>query len=75
MSAFRFEVKDYVKKRSGYAFHGEVRARFLTKAGEARYVVEADFAGFDGLYHIFSEAQLEKWDDGDTGRSELQDVR
>jgi len=72
----KFEIDDYVVKRSGYVFRGVVRACFLTKKGEERYVVEADFAGFDGLYHIFSAGQLRKWgDDCDTGRSELQDMR
>jgi hypothetical protein len=50
-----FKVGARVEKFTGdYQLRGEVRARFTTKAGKTRYVVEHD----PGFLHIYSAANL-----------------
>ncbi len=48
-----------VRKPKGYPFPGQVRAAFLNRAGELRYVVEATGAGYAGMLHIYSPGQIE----------------
>lgn len=49
---------DKVSKTSGYIFDGEIRAMFITTAGEIRYVVESEAS--PGLLHIFAPTQLKR---------------
>lgn len=50
-----FDVGQKVLKYTGdYTLPGEVRARFTTKAGNVRYVVEHE----PGFLHIYSEHNL-----------------
>lgn len=58
MAESRFKVGQRVEKTSGYRYPGVFVAAFKTCAGHVRYVVEADVPGFEGMLHIFSEAQL-----------------
>lgn len=53
-----FCVGDAVEKVRGYEFPGWVRAVFLTRAGETRYVVEHALS--PGLLHIFAPEQLKR---------------
>jgi hypothetical protein len=55
-----FEVGDLVRKRSGYEYPGVIVAVFTTRAGQVRYVVEADHPSFSGMLHIFDGKQLER---------------
>ena len=61
---FAFQAGHAVKKTSGYVFNGEVRAAFLTKRNEVRYVVELitepPGGNGDSMLHIFNEGQLER---------------
>ena len=55
----KFKVGDPVRKIKGnYQANGEIRAAFVNKAGEPRYVFE--FADLPGMLHIFNENQLER---------------
>lgn len=62
MAGERFQIGDQVVKHSGYPFPGEIRAVFTTRGDEIRYVVEATGAGYIGMLHIFSPAQLHRAD-------------
>lgn len=55
---FKFNVGAQVDKVKGYSFHGEVRARFTTRAGKQRYVVESTVPGAEGMLHIYNEGNL-----------------
>lgn len=60
MSEFKFDIGDKVYKQTGdYNFPGEIRSLFKTRNGSIRYVVEATWAGYEGMLHIFNESQLE----------------
>jgi hypothetical protein len=48
-----------VRKRAGYEYPGIIVSVFTTRAGAARYVVEADHPGFVGMLHILNGDQLE----------------
>lgn len=50
-------LHDHVVKPRGYPFPGLVVAKFTTRAGDVRYVVESDLA--PGMLHIFTASQLE----------------
>lgn len=52
-----FLVGDRVRKVSGYEFPGYIVARFTTRAGKVRYVVEHETS--IGMLHIFNEEQLD----------------
>lgn len=52
---------DKVEKVKGYRFVGTVVARFTTREGNVRFVVEQDIAeNGGGLLHIFNSEQLRK---------------
>lgn len=64
-----YEIGDRVEKFSGeYRAFGEVRARFTTKHGAVRYVVEHEAEGGGSFCHIYSGAQLRLRTGGDNGR-------
>lgn len=54
---FVFHLGDYVSKVKGYVYVGWVVARFWTRAGEVRYVVENEAS--QGMLHIYNGSQLE----------------
>lgn len=57
-----FEVGSWVRKVGGsYQATGTIRAAFLTRKGEQRYVFDFDTPA--GLLHIFNHDQLEPLDD------------
>ena len=49
---------DEVEKVGGYKWPGIVVARFLTRAGAVRFVVECTVPEVAGALHIFSMEQL-----------------
>ena len=58
-----FSVGDLVRKVGGsYSADGTIRAAFLTRDGNQRYVFEFD--DFRGMLHIFSHEQLKLRDGG-----------
>lgn len=57
-----FAIGDQVVKHTGdYQLAGEVRARFMTKAGKVRYVVEHE----PGFLHIYGEHNLRAKESGE----------
>ncbi len=58
------KVGDQVRKKSGYAWPGEVRSVFTNLAGDVRVVVECTAPAVAGALHIFNEKQLALTDDG-----------
>jgi hypothetical protein len=61
-----FAIYSYVKKRTGYKFPGMVMAKFYTRAGVLRYVVEAIDENYTGMLHIFNDSQLVPLNDFET---------
>lgn len=68
----KFREGDHVRKPQGYAFPGEVRCAFRTRAGKWRYVVEAIHEDFEGMLHIFDGDRLEpaNWRPGDDEKTD-----
>lgn len=61
-TAAGFAIGDQVVKHTGdYQLAGEVRARFTTKAGKVRYVVEHE----PGFLHIYGEHNLRAKESGE----------
>ena len=55
---FAFQIGATVfKHRGSYRLHGTVRAHFITKDGDPRYVVDHE-PTVPGLLHIYNEEQL-----------------
>lgn len=52
------EEGDHVKKKSGYKWPGVIVSKFLTTAGETRFVVECTARACAGALHIYNEGQL-----------------
>ena len=60
MSTPKFSVGDKVYKSTGdYTYPGEIRSVFTKRDWKILYVVEAIWAGYEGMEHIFNESQLE----------------
>ena len=57
---FKFDVGDFVEKRSGYPWPGVVVSRFHTTEGHARYVVECTVREVYGALHIYNGNQLQR---------------
>jgi hypothetical protein len=60
-----FEVYEYVQKKTGYKYPGMIMAKFTTRSGAIRYVVEAIHPDFNGMLHIFNGTQLVREYDND----------
>jgi hypothetical protein len=56
----KFRIGDKVQKIKGYKYPGIVICVFRTRDRKARYVVEADHPDFRGMFHIFSNNDLEE---------------
>lgn len=52
-------VGQLVRKKSGYAWPGEIVAVFKTRAGKTRVVVECTVEEVEGALHIYSPEQIE----------------
>jgi hypothetical protein len=59
-TAEEFQLYEYVRKKKGYLFPGMIMAKFTTRSGATRYVVEAIHPDFKGMLHIFNGSQLER---------------
>lgn len=53
-----YPVGTPVRKLKGYAYPGEVRAAFYTRAGELRYAVEAIHWDFRGMLRVFTPEEI-----------------